>query len=168
MKRFYIVLSIITAFSCQEKNTQNDRGASSHESDKSMAMNEQTLSQSEIRNLIVGGEYKSWAQQDSLTRTSIHGYAKTYFNSALKDSQDAGSQNHPIGSIALKELYDNDQSTITGYALMQKISDQSGGDSWLWYEDLNFATDSVDFYDIGLGTCTGCHSSGVDFLRTTL
>ena len=125
-------------------------------------------SESELTAFLAAGSYLQWPSQDAVNDSPIHGKVKTFLNPTLDESQKAGNSQHPLGSIAVKELYQSDGITIKGYALEQKISADSGGSSWLWYEDLNTGDTKVDFYGVGLSTCTGCHSSGSDYVRVSL
>jgi len=67
----------------------------------------------------------------------------------------------------VKKLYFDNQDRPIGYAAMIKVRRRSGarGRGWLFYETLDSTNRAVSF-GRGLGVCTGCHQSGVDFLRS--
>lgn len=157
---FTVIGLLHVLISCQDD--KKDSGGPAQELEGSIP------SASEIRSLIETKAYKNWQSQDNIEKSPIHSYARTFINPILKSSQDNGQATHPVGSIAIKELYEDDQATIKGYAWEQKIKDGSGGETWLWYEDLDASTEQEDFYGVGISTCTGCHGSGIDFVRTSL
>ncbi len=67
----------------------------------------------------------------------------------------------------VKELYAGHLDRPTGYAVMVKVRRRSGatGRGWLCYETLD-GTNGTASFGRGLRLCTGCHRSGVDFLRS--
>ena len=67
----------------------------------------------------------------------------------------------------MKELYFDNLDRPVGYSVMIKVRPRSGasGRGWLFYETLDGTNLAVSF-GRGLGVCTGCHRSGVDFLRS--
>ena len=87
---------------------------------------------------------------------------RTYFNDVLADSAAAGGTEHPIGAASVKELFDADGER-SGWAVMVKLELGRGGDGWYWYEGVGAA---VYADDTGVALCTGCHSIGIDSVRT--
>jgi hypothetical protein len=67
----------------------------------------------------------------------------------------------------VKELYFQGHDHAIGYSVMIKVRPRSGaaGRGWLFYETLD-GTNRAPSYGRGLEVCTGCHRSGVDFLRS--
>ncbi len=109
--------------------------------------------------------YKSWAAEPEVhVSAGPHGKVRSYFNETLASSLKEKNTLHPVGSIAVKELYASDGITLNGYAVEGKTSDVPGGDAWLWYE--GFFPELNQYYGQGLSTCIGCHSSGVDFVTS--
>jgi hypothetical protein len=116
------------------------------------------------------GSYKSWAKE-----TAIHPAASphptnvlSYANDVLEQSLRVGNANHPVNSATVKEIYTSD-NRINGYAVAIKTQANSdGGRGWYWYEILGTASGpgSVVAASNGAGGCTGCHSAGVDYIRT--
>jgi hypothetical protein len=118
-----------------------------------------------ISAFLQSGEYKSWKAEASVHDSKgPHGKVKSFFNPTLSASLDENNATHPKGSIAVKELYSSDATSIIGYALEAKTEEGTGGDTWLWYEGLS--PNFNEYYGQGLSTCTGCHSSGTDFVRS--
>ena len=74
---------------------------------------------------------------------------------------------HPVGSEAVKEMFDA-SGELQGWAVMQKTqADSAGGKGWFWYEIVS-TTNSSNPVAIGNGVplCFGCHSLGADYLIT--
>jgi hypothetical protein len=65
------------------------------------------------------------------------------------------------GASMVKELYAGHLDRPTGYAMMSGAT----GRGWLFYETLD-GTNGTASFGRGLRLCTGCHRSGVDFLRS--
>lgn len=93
------------------------------------------------------------------------GQVRTFFNTALATSLQSNALVHPEGSAAVKELFGSD-SSIQGYSVMLKVqADSANGAGWFFYEVYQGTTFANS---AGAGTCAGCHSGGVDFIRTSL
>jgi hypothetical protein len=110
------------------------------------------------------GSYGAWAAESAPHQsTGPHGgRVRTFLNPALFDSLTAGQAQHPAGAVAVKELYLNSQR-VRGWAVMVKLADDSdGGRNWYWYE---YFGSGEPFSGNGLGICTGCHSTGRDYVR---
>ncbi|MGH1347432.1 MAG: hypothetical protein ACRBN8_38085 [Nannocystales bacterium] len=89
---------------------------------------------------------------------------RTFVNATLLDSLEAGSDDHPVGSSVVKELYGAGPD-VGGWAVMVKVAAGSSVDSWYWYESFQGTTYADD---TGVSLCGNCHGRGVDFVRTTL
>ena len=107
--------------------------------------------------------YADWHAESGVhPSTGPHGDGvRTFFNDALRGSFDAGNATHPIDAAVVKELYGGGE--IAGWAVMVKVADGEGGDTWYWYEIVGAST-----YADGTGVdlCTGCHAVGVDQIQT--
>ena len=92
---------------------------------------------------------------------------RTYYDPILVDDLRAGRVTFRTGAAMVKELYFTNVDEVVGYSVMLKVRGRSGasGRGWLFYETLDGTNDSASF-GRGLGVCTGCHRSGVDFLRS--
>jgi hypothetical protein len=116
---------------------------------------------------LIGGAYRSWAGESAPhTSTGPHGRVRTFVSPGLATSL-AGSAPHPKGATAIKELYSGGGDTITGWAVEIKLEDDSrGGKGWYWYEVFgNQPNSRPAAAGTGLGSCTGCHSAGHDYVR---
>ena len=85
-------------------------------------------------------------------------------NPMLVASMTSKRKEHPVGSVAIKELYGKSGKTRDGWAVMVKVARSSKGRSgWYWFETYRskIYADGRDVDD-----CTGCHSSGIDEVLT--
>lgn len=101
--------------------------------------------------------------------TSAHGpFVRSWYSPVLTEDLRAGRSTFRKGAAMVKELYlRGPNEPPVGYAVMRKVRSRSGptGGGWLFYETFDGRNDSVPF-GRGLGVCTGCHRSGVDYLRS--
>lgn len=115
------------------------------------------------------GAYRMWPSERAPHRSAgpHRGMVRTFMNDTLRNSMSARNEVHPRGSIAVKELYEGDGTTIYGYAIDVKFADGAGANTWVFYE--GFGPDYVDpYYGIAHPTCDGCHAGGRDYVLTTL
>lgn len=92
---------------------------------------------------------------------------QAYLNPALVQSLTAGNPQHPVGSAAVKELYDANGALI-GWAVMVKQRDDiTDGTAWFWYETQRGPTraDDPNYAGDGRGVCIECHGEGKGFIR---
>lgn len=110
------------------------------------------------------GRYLAWpAESAPHASAGPHGgRVRTYLNDPLFASLDAGDAQHPAGAVAVKELFLG-RDEVSGWAVMVRLQPASdGGRGWYWYE--YFGPGQV-FQGVGLRACTGCHSTGRDYVR---
>ena len=121
-----------------------------------------------IRAWLQAFAYRGWAPQTEVRATGEHGGERLYFNAALVASVEAGAQEHPIGSAAVRELYDGDLRTLKGFALMHKTGPSGPvGEGWYWYEIFGTTQDAEPTVaEVGARGCVGCHSHAVDFVHS--
>lgn len=104
---------------------------------------------------LASGAYEAWpAESGPHESTGPHfGAVRTFVNPCLFASLDADAATHPVGAVAVKQLY-GDGATVEGHSVMIKVAEGEGGDSWYWLEQYqgNTYADGV-----GSGLCTGCH-----------
>lgn len=109
------------------------------------------------------GSYTSWAAESGPHPSAgpHGGDVRTFVNASLFASLTAGAQSHDVGAAVVKELFDGD--AVEGWAVMVKVASDEGGDGWYWYERVG-----NNIYADGLGDslCVGCHSAGIDHVRT--
>ncbi len=96
-----------------------------------------------------------------------HGRVRSFVNTALADSIEAGAMSHPVGSASIKELYSTGDE-LTGWAVSVKVSDDKGsGEDWYWYEVFSTTQNNPVADATGAPGCAGCHGQGIDFIRTS-
>lgn len=112
--------------------------------------------------------YTCW-KQESVVHASAgphSGNVKTYLNDALHGSFEKSDAEHPMGAMAVKELYGKSKTTPFGWAVGIKTQAKSnGGKGWYWYEVFDTSPNTTNF--IGgqnYSECTPCHSGGDDFV----
>lgn len=126
------------------------------------------------------GAYKSWHCESAPHAgrpPTVHDTTRICSNDAA--STFSGTGERPIGTAAVKELYDAAGANIVGYAVYLKTNAASaGGANWYWYERVPLTSaaphDSKGIVADGYGgdgtahsICVGCHSAaGSDALHT--
>ena len=92
---------------------------------------------------------------------------RTYYSPILTEDLRAGRTVFRKGATMVKELYFGGREQVIGYSLLTKVRRRSGATErgWLFYETAD-GTNRAAFFGRGLPVCTGCHRSGVDFLRS--
>jgi len=92
---------------------------------------------------------------------------RTYYSPILTEDLRAGRTVFRKGATMVKELYFGGREQVIGYSVLTKVRRRSGaaGRGWLFYETAD-GTNRAAFFGRGLPVCTGCHQSGVDFLRS--
>jgi hypothetical protein len=111
--------------------------------------------------------YASWPHESGAhPSTGPHAAAVlTYVNPKLDASLSSHGASHPKGSAAVKEFLSNGQ--VSGWAAYVKTQDESaGGDGFFWYEVFDSTPGARGSAAQGNPTCTGCHSTGADFVRS--
>lgn len=107
--------------------------------------------------LAQSGAYLGWkAEPAAHPSAGPHGNTvRTFVNTALYDSLEAGNAAHPNGSIAVKELFT--AGTRSGWAI-----DAKGDDGvWTYFEGFEPALNQYFFRGNG-NLCSQCHQAGVD------
>lgn len=118
------------------------------------------------------GSYLDYPAEAEVHRSSgPHGAGvRTFFNPILDRATRAGLTEWPVGSAAIKELYDSG-GNLDGWAVEVKVNEDSSvgtlGGGWYWYEVLSTDPSASPVADgTGVRLCAGCHSGGVDFMTT--
>lgn len=115
-----------------------------------------------------GFHYRGWKPMTELRATGEHGGERLYFNDVLAASWQAGAQEHPVGSAAVRELYSGDLMLLKGFALMHKTG-PSGvvGEGWFWFEVFGTTAEArPTVAEAGARGCVGCHAHAVDFVHS--
>ena len=117
------------------------------------------------------GTYRaSYAAEPAVhvSSSGAHGLnVRTWYDPILADDLRAGRTVFHRGAAMVKELYFGGAEQVIGWSVMTKVRRRSGrvGRGWLFYETLDGTNRGVSF-GRGLPVCTGCHRSGVDYLRS--
>lgn len=101
--------------------------------------------------------------------TLAHGNnVRSYYNPILVKDLKSEKSVFRKGAAMVKELYFNNTTEVTGYAVMSKIKKKSGkkGKGWLFYETSDGTNKGV-FFGKGIKICSNCHKNGTDFLLST-
>ena len=127
----------------------------------------------ELFRYLRSGAYKEFAAQETgqhATRgphTNFGWPVRVFLDPVLDGSLAAGNATHPLGSSAVKEMYDDD-GDLQGWAVMVKTEpDSAGGSGWFWYEVTSTRSgDDPVATGNGVPMCFGCHFTGRDFVLT--
>lgn len=122
-----------------------------------------------ITAFVRSGDYKSWLAEPTVhdTRAPHGSKVRVFFNDLVVRSLRDGNATHPVGSILVKELFEDDGKTLRGHALDVKVTDGAGKDTWIFYE--GFGPDySNNYYGRAHSACHSCHSDGKDYVTTPL
>lgn len=165
---FFAPLFFLVFLSCKlEPDDDNDSDDASYDHSQKVGELSDTKLDT-IKEFLLANTYSTWTATEIKEKSlnSPHGTVRTFFNETIEASIQADAEVHPEGSITVKELYESDSETLKGYAADIKIKEGAGGDTWLFFE--GFLPDLDHEYAIGPSGCTGCHSSGTDFVRESL
>lgn len=107
-------------------------------------------------------EHNNYSSRDnSIRTTTAHGRVKGFYSSNLKTSMADFDTKHPVGAVAILELFGATGDTLKGYAVMAKATAATGASSWLFYK-IEGAPEFADVpaaYGLGVESCAGdCHS----------
>lgn len=123
----------------------------------------------EMFTFLQSGTYKDWNAESKVHESEgPHGQVRTFVNAALVASMTADKDEHPVGGASVKELYDEDGTTLTGWAVMLKVAPGTSDKTWYWYEVFSTTNGSKPIQGIAHSTCTDCHSSGTDYVITSV
>jgi hypothetical protein len=93
---------------------------------------------------------------------------KVFMNDKIANSLAKGNNEHPMGSVIVKEMYDSNEA-LAGWAVMAKTQETTDkGNGWFWYE-VTSTTDENAIAASGNGVvgCISCHSiASKDMVRS--
>ena len=121
---------------------------------------------SKIFDWLVAGEYKkSFVGESKVHSGSIHAPVRAWFAPQLIQSLKDGKAQHPIGSAAVKELFNGDGKTLKGWAVNIKVDDDGQSTDWYSYEVFSTTSGANPAADgKGVPLCVSCHKFGEDFV----
>ena len=118
----------------------------------------------EIDGLDSWSQYEGW--EGIVASSSVHGdFVQIWLNDAALTAITAGEE-IPDGAILLKETYNDAEGTeLKDITVMKKVDGYNpDGSDWYWAQYLEDGTvQTAGSPDM----CTGCHSSGEDYIRFT-
>jgi hypothetical protein len=132
-----------------------------------------TTNGTDVEAWLAQGSYKSWKCETSShpqMKVSPHGQNQICSNTLAASFTGAVGSERPVGTAAVKELYD-DTGALVGYAAYVKTKTTSaGGSNWYWYERVPLSSavphNSKGIVADGLGSsgaantiCVGCHTA---------
>jgi hypothetical protein len=108
--------------------------------------------------------YEGYTSEASVHASSgPHAYVKVFFDELLQGSLLAGEASHPVGSTAVKEMHDEENGPLTGWAVSIKLAENGVKEDWLWYQlAVGARTPSVN--KPGQAVCASCHQAGIDYV----
>ena len=105
--------------------------------------------------------YRGWAANSAVSASSMGpGGVRIFLNPVLARSIASGDAPHPIGSAAVREMYDKDHVTRVGWSASVKTPE-----GWFWFERFDRLPHPSVASRAAPG-CTGCHASGRDQVQT--
>lgn len=114
---------------------------------------------------LVAHNYRHWNGDAAVRPTAQHGGARTYFSPELQASLQRNDRTHPVGSMAVREVYAPDLTTLRGWGVALKTAEKTLPGSWYWFESFNLESAAPLVADHGAPGCVSCHSSGTDFIQ---
>jgi hypothetical protein len=121
-----------------------------------------TTSAEDLEAWLEAGDYKSWACETAehpQRKVSPHGSNRVCSNDVAAAFGGSASEERPIGTASVKELYD-DNASLVGYAVAVKVGERSnGGANWFWYERIGDQVPANGLGSSGIpkSVCVGCH-----------
>jgi hypothetical protein len=145
-------------------------------SDTGAAMGHVPTKINELIAYLKAGKYKKFSVSDKETYKSRGPHAKfgrpvrVFFDKTIADSLGMKNVSHPAGSSLVKEMYQQDGTTLDGWAVMTKTQDASDkGKGWFWSEILlSDAEPKIVAVGNGVRLCIGCHRRGKDYVLSKL
>ena len=88
-----------------------------------------------LLSFLQAGHYADWVSESEVHASAgpHFGDVRTFLNSAAANALSTGAISQPVGSALVKELY-GQGDTVLGWAVMAKVEETDGPDSWYWYE----------------------------------
>jgi len=112
--------------------------------------------------------YLAWDGWSGVRESTVaEGGVRVFWNRTLRHSLDRRASHHPVGSAAVRELFEDDLKTHRGWSAMVKVAQNGSPDDWLFFEV--FTPHAVGRPSVavrGARGCTTCHEDGVDFIQS--
>lgn len=153
--------------------SRRDAGASTRDGALACAACDVPVAPAALQTWLATRQYEGFAHEAAVKSSEgPHGKVRVFVNPLLAESLAAGASSHPLGAAAIKELYAQDGTTLSGWAVEVKVaasSDSGGrGKGWYWYEAFGTSASATpEVSALGAAGCTGCHAEGRDYVTTT-
>jgi hypothetical protein len=120
------------------------------------------------------GDYKNFPVSDERHPSAgPHDEVRVFYNQIVADSLAAGNEEHPAGSMIVKEQFKAGDEEPYGWSVSIKTHETGmAGKGWYWVEylDRNDVANVVPKDPLkdgnGASECAGCHTLGKDFVRS--
>ena len=117
---------------------------------------------------IESGQFEEWKDRQPVPINGVTAHrriSQTYVNQIAAEALAEDVSIFPVGSILVKTMFGKDRETVVGHALMAKIQPGPDNNTWVWFEGF-LPRYSNPFYGRRVSICLGCHSEGIDYVRT--
>jgi hypothetical protein len=122
------------------------------------------------------GSYRAapeWKHDAAPKATTDHGKMRVHMSQKLAETMTTFVDHHEAGSVAIGELFGDDEVTSAGFVVLGKATDGLGKDTWFFYEIKGAAgalPAEPSAYALGSpAACVTCHeASAKDFILGTL
>lgn len=125
----------------------------------------------ELFAFLQNAEYKSFPVHDEIhPSVGPHETVVVYYNDVITQSFADGNEEHPAGSMIVKEQYRGEEPELFGWSVSIKTHEEGDrGNGWYWYE-VTSTTDPTALYPDnpgnGVPECAACHTLGQDLVRS--
>lgn len=135
-----------------------------------MTVEQAPTSESALHLWLISRSYEDWPAWNDVRPSSFaEGGARVYWSPELHHSLAQGARSHPVGSAAVRELYEDDLRTPRGWSTMVKLADRGHADDWLFFEVFSSnATVKPAIAARGAPGCLGCHEDAPDYIHSRI
>ncbi len=115
------------------------------------------------------GRYHRGWNGSSRVFPSQEGGTRVFLNPTLATSLENRAADHPVGSIGVRELYQDDLTTPRAFNLLLKQDAplSQGGPRWIWYELVELNPGGLpSIHSPDAPRCIECHSTATDFIHS--
>ncbi len=112
-------------------------------------------------------KYRAWASSSSVAPTP-QGGSRVYVSDVLANSLVADAAVHPVGTVAVRELYTDDLTTLQAINVTVKRHEDDGDRSgWLFIEFTDLALGGIpSVFEHDAPGCVACHGRNADIVES--
>jgi hypothetical protein len=135
-----------------------------------MSVERAPTSESALHLWLISRNYENWPAWNGIRPSSFaEGGVRVFWSPQLHRSLEMGASSHPVGSAAVRELYEDDLVTPRGWSTMVKLADRGDPDDWLFFEVFSSnASVKPAIAARGAPGCLGCHDDAPDHIHSRL